>query len=102
MAKHVFFVRINTGERHDDTRAIRLGNAAGLFRQLLTNDVRLLEVRMISVEDQRFSIERMPERIRMACIPTLGHAAGVAYHQRFRWIKEIVEMLRLENFPVEG
>ena len=52
VAEHVVVVGVDAGERHDDARAVRLGDAARAFLELLADDVRLLEVRMVGVEDQ--------------------------------------------------
>ena len=75
VAEHVIVVRVDAGERHDDARPIRLGDAARAFLELLADDVRLLEVRMVGVEDERLAVERMAEGVRVPRVPALGHAA---------------------------
>ena len=102
VAEHVVVVGVDARERHDDARPVRLRDAARAFLELLADDVRLLEVRMIGVEDERLAVERVPERVRVARVPALGHARRVVDDQRLRRIEEIVEVIRLEDFPVEA
>ena len=102
VAEHVIVVGVDAGERHDDARAVRLGDAARAFLELLADDVRLLEVRMVGVEDERLAVERVPEGVRVARVPALRHARRVVDDQRLGRIEEVVEVIRLEDFPGEG
>jgi hypothetical protein len=102
VAEHVIVVGVDAGERHDHARAIRLRDAARSFLELLADDVRLLEIGVVGVEDQRLSIERVTKRVRMPRVPALGHSTGVANDRRLRPVEEVIEVLRLQDFPVEA
>ena len=82
VAEHVIVVGVDAGERHDDAGAVRLRDAARAFLELLADDVRLLEVRMVGVEDQRLAVEGVPEGVRVARVPALGHARRVVHDRR--------------------
>src|SRR5262249_8371500 len=65
------------------------------------DDVRLLEVRMVSVEDQRLFIEVLPHDPGEARIPALSHPGGVVRSRRFRGVVVDVVMLRAEDAKIE-
>ena len=102
VAEDVVVVGVDAGERHDDTGPIGLRDAAGPFLELLAHHVRLLEVGVVGVEDERLSIKRVPEGVRVPRVPSLRHARRIVDDQRLRRIEEIVEVLRLEDLPREG
>ena len=102
VAEHVIVVGVDAGERHDDARPVRLGDAARAFLELFADDVRLLEVRMVGVEDERLAVERVTEGVRVARVPALRHARRVVDDQRLGRIEEVVEVIRLEDLPGKG
>ena len=103
VAEHVIVVGVDAGERHDDARAVRLGDAARAFLELLADDVRLLEVRMVGVEDRatcgRTRGGRCPSAARTSARPCAPASWTIS---RLGRIEEVVEVIRLEDPPVEG
>src|SRR6185437_2769739 len=101
VAEDVLVLGVDAGERHDHARPLALRLAADSFLELLADDVRLLEVRLVGVEDQLLAIEGVPEGVRVARVPPLGHPGGVSHGRRFGRIEKVVEVIRLEDAPVE-
>src|SRR5205823_14077364 len=69
--------------------------------QVFVDDVRLFEIGVIGVEDQRLAVKRVPEGVRVARVPPLSHSRVVVDDERLRRIEEVVEVIGAENLPVE-
>ena len=101
VAKDVVVVRVDAGKRHHHTRPQTFGHATSAFRQFLTDDVRLLEVRLVGVEHDGLAVERVAEAVRMARIPALGHAPRIVHDERLGGIEIQVEVRRPHDAEVE-
>ena len=101
VAEDVIVVRVDAVEGHDDARPQPLRDALDPLCQILVDDVRLLEIGVIGVEDQRLAVKRVPEGVRVARVPPLSHSRVVVDDERLRRIEEVVEVIGAENLPVE-
>src|SRR6185503_9504230 len=100
--EHVVVVRVNAGKRHDDAGAQPFGDTTRALGELILDDVRLLEVGVIGVEDQRLAVEGMPERLAESAIPALSHPAGIVDDERFGRIEVVIEVVRADDLPVKS
>src|SRR5690606_29406962 len=89
------------GVRHDHAFLQRLGDTSRTFREHVLDDVRLLEVRVIGVEDQRPLLEGELHDSREALVPPLGRPGHVERGERFGGVVVDVEVRRVEDLPVE-
>src|SRR5690606_23973826 len=78
-------------------------NAAGTLIDAPADDVRLLEVRVCSVEDERLAIlEGMVEEVRETRIPPLRHPRRVPDCDLLLRIVVDIEVVALKDAEVEG
>ena len=101
VAEHVIVVRVDAGERHYYARTQPLGHTARALGQLLADDIRLLEVRLIGVKYDGLAIERVTETVRVARVPSFSQSARVVNHERFRRIEIEIKMRRPRDAEVE-
>ena len=101
VAEHVLVVGVDAGKRLYDARAQSLGDAARTLGQLVADDVGLLEVRMIRVPHDRLAIELVPEDVGEPRVPALLLASRVVDFERFGWVEVQIEVIRLQDAPVE-
>jgi hypothetical protein len=103
VAEDVVGVAQRFGERHDDPVLQALGEPARGLRQGRGRRVRLLEVGLVGVHDDRLAVfEIVLEHAAQARVPALGHPGGIG-DQRvvFRLVRVEVEALGLQHVPVE-
>jgi hypothetical protein len=99
---HVVRVREVAGEGQDHARPQPLGEAAGPLADQAPGDRRLLEVRLVGVEDQRLPLgELASEDQGEPVVPALRHAGGLLDGCLLFGIEVDVEVLRLEDLPFE-
>ncbi len=102
MPQHMARLRIRGGERHHHPLAARLRESAGPGSDRLVGDVRLPEVGIVGVKDDRFLLlEAVVEDLRVAVVPPLRHAGGIADRPLLFRIEMKDEVLRLERAELE-
>jgi hypothetical protein len=99
--EHVVVVGVDAGEGHHDARPQAFGDAARPLRQLVADDIRLLEVRLVGVEHDRLAIEVVPEHVRQPHVPALGHPARIVDEERLGRIEVLVEVRRPQDAEIE-
>ena len=89
-------------KRQHDAAAIVFGDAADTVGQEAGHDVRLRELRVAAVEDDRLAFaELVMERGREAIVPTLGHSCSVQRRGVLRGVVVDIEVRRDEHPEVE-
>src|SRR4029079_11512768 len=103
VANHVIGVAEGPGQRQDDAPSKVLCHTAGAFRQLCRDHVRLLEIRVRGVQDERLPAgQRMVEQRFEPAIPPLGKASGDVDTLALFRVKIDVEMFGLQYLKIEG
>ncbi len=98
----VLELRIGAGEEQDDPVAQPLGDAGGALGDLELEDVRLLEIRLGRVEDERLPmLPIVTEDLRQPRVRPLRHAGRVHDRRLLLRIVVDVEVLRLEHLEIE-
>ena len=103
VAQHVVRVAHRLGERHDDPVLEALREPARRLREGRGRGVRLVEVRLVGIEDQRLPlVELVVEHRADAAVPALRHPPRVEDQVRvLLGVAVDVEALGLDDVPVE-
>ena len=103
VADHVVRFSERPGERKHDAALENLRHPAGALAQLSPNRIRLLEIRVAGVQDQRLAaVQPMVEDLGEPGVPALRQAPRLLGGRPLRRIVVHVEVIGLEDLEIEA